>query len=58
MRDQGPATDLGHGQRARLSVESLNHRRRPLPAGRDLREVFALDGRKWGYTISAGEGRR
>jgi hypothetical protein len=40
MRDQGPATDLGHGQRARLSVESLNHRRRPCLRGRTSCEVF------------------
>lgn len=40
MEGQGSATDLGHGQHARLSVERLNHRRRPCLGGRTSCEVF------------------
>jgi len=40
MQDHGSVADLGHGQRARLSVESLNHRRRPCLRGRTSCEVF------------------
>ncbi len=40
MRDQGSMPMLGRGQHARLSVERLNHRRRPCLRGRTSCEVF------------------